>query len=253
MFSEPFAIGDSIIHRIDPRFKVVAAVAFSIVVAVSYRFPTLLAALVDSRHPDAGSASESESRCQSAPGGHRLSCVAMGAIADNLRRGCTHPYRPADPYPARGNSGRSDLTQVAGYSVGLHRPHHDHELHHFRSCLGPSAPVGKIRPPLADDLPVYFRDRAGISAHGPRSENPRFSAAGPTSTHIKPLHTSSPCSSCAPRPAPNGCIAPCAAAASTVAFTAWPTSLPTRPTGFLRDLMTVSVIGLALLEWGKIL
>jgi cobalt/nickel transport system permease protein len=46
MFSEPFAIGDSIIHRIDPRFKVVAAVAFSIVVAVSYRFPALLAALV---------------------------------------------------------------------------------------------------------------------------------------------------------------------------------------------------------------
>ena len=45
MFSEPFAIGDSIIHRIDPRFKVVTAVTFSIVVAVSYRFPALLAAL----------------------------------------------------------------------------------------------------------------------------------------------------------------------------------------------------------------
>jgi cobalt/nickel transport system permease protein len=46
MLNETFAIGDSIIHRIDPRFKVVAAVVFSIVVAVSYRFPTLLAALV---------------------------------------------------------------------------------------------------------------------------------------------------------------------------------------------------------------
>jgi cobalt/nickel transport system permease protein len=45
MFNEDFAIGDSIIHRIDPRFKVVAAAVFSIVVAVSYRFPALLAAL----------------------------------------------------------------------------------------------------------------------------------------------------------------------------------------------------------------
>jgi len=45
MFNEVFAIGDSILHRIDPRYKVVAAVVFSMVVAVSYRFPTLLAAL----------------------------------------------------------------------------------------------------------------------------------------------------------------------------------------------------------------
>lgn len=46
MFNEPFAVGHSIIHRIDPRFKVVAAVVFSTVVAASYRFPTLIAALV---------------------------------------------------------------------------------------------------------------------------------------------------------------------------------------------------------------
>ncbi len=45
MFNEDFASGDSIIHRIDPRFKVVAAAVFSTVVALSYRFPTLLAAL----------------------------------------------------------------------------------------------------------------------------------------------------------------------------------------------------------------
>ncbi len=45
MFNETFAIGDSVIHHIDPRFKVVAAVVFSSLVAVSYRFPTLLAAL----------------------------------------------------------------------------------------------------------------------------------------------------------------------------------------------------------------
>ena len=45
MFNETFAIGDSVIHQIDPRFKVVAAVVFSSLVAISYRFPTLLAAL----------------------------------------------------------------------------------------------------------------------------------------------------------------------------------------------------------------
>jgi cobalt/nickel transport system permease protein len=45
MINEPFAIGNSIIHRIDPRFKIVVGTLFSIVVAVSYRFPTLLSAL----------------------------------------------------------------------------------------------------------------------------------------------------------------------------------------------------------------
>jgi cobalt/nickel transport system permease protein len=48
MFNEPFAVGDSVIHRIDPRFKVVAAVGYSVVAAVSYRFSTLLAALAAS-------------------------------------------------------------------------------------------------------------------------------------------------------------------------------------------------------------
>lgn len=46
MFNEQFAIGDSIIHRIDPRFKIVAAATFSSIVAVSYRFPTLVVALL---------------------------------------------------------------------------------------------------------------------------------------------------------------------------------------------------------------
>jgi cobalt/nickel transport system permease protein len=45
MLREPFAVGDSIIHRIDPRYKVVTAVLFTVTVAVSYRFATLLTAL----------------------------------------------------------------------------------------------------------------------------------------------------------------------------------------------------------------
>jgi cobalt/nickel transport system permease protein len=46
MMEEPFALGDSILHRIDPRFRIVMAVLFSIVVAVSYHFPTLILALL---------------------------------------------------------------------------------------------------------------------------------------------------------------------------------------------------------------
>ena len=45
MIEEPFAQGKSIIHRIDPRFKIVIAVALSIATAISYRFPALFFAL----------------------------------------------------------------------------------------------------------------------------------------------------------------------------------------------------------------
>jgi cobalt/nickel transport system permease protein len=45
MIDEPFAHGSSIIHRIDPRFKIVFAGALSIATAVSYRFPALFFAL----------------------------------------------------------------------------------------------------------------------------------------------------------------------------------------------------------------
>lgn len=45
MIEEPFARGNSIIHRIDPRFKLVFAAALSIATAVSYRFVALFFAL----------------------------------------------------------------------------------------------------------------------------------------------------------------------------------------------------------------
>lgn len=45
MLTEPFASGTSLLHRLDPRLRVAAATAFSIVVALSFRFPTLTAAL----------------------------------------------------------------------------------------------------------------------------------------------------------------------------------------------------------------
>jgi cobalt/nickel transport system permease protein len=45
MIEEPFAQGSSIIHRIDPRYKIVFAGALSIATAISYRFPTLFFAL----------------------------------------------------------------------------------------------------------------------------------------------------------------------------------------------------------------
>jgi cobalt/nickel transport system permease protein len=46
MIEEPFAHGSTIIHRLDPRFKIVSAVFLSVATAVSYRYQTLLSALV---------------------------------------------------------------------------------------------------------------------------------------------------------------------------------------------------------------
>jgi cobalt/nickel transport system permease protein len=46
MISEPFATGESIIHRLDPRIRIVFACAYCFVVAFSKRFPVLLAAVV---------------------------------------------------------------------------------------------------------------------------------------------------------------------------------------------------------------
>ena len=45
MLQEPFAIGNSFIHRLDPRFRLISAGVFSIVVALSRDFQTLTAAV----------------------------------------------------------------------------------------------------------------------------------------------------------------------------------------------------------------
>jgi len=45
MIQEPFAYGSSLIHRIDPRTRVIFATAYAFVVALSSRFPALLMAL----------------------------------------------------------------------------------------------------------------------------------------------------------------------------------------------------------------
>ena len=46
MISEPFASGDSMIHRLDPRMRVSVTFVYSFVVALSYQFPVLIMALV---------------------------------------------------------------------------------------------------------------------------------------------------------------------------------------------------------------
>lgn len=46
MISEPFAEGTSLIHRLDPRFKIVTATVYSILVAVAQGVDTLSLALV---------------------------------------------------------------------------------------------------------------------------------------------------------------------------------------------------------------
>jgi cobalt/nickel transport system permease protein len=45
MIREPFVMGNSVIHRTDPRLRLVFAIAYTFVVALSNRFPTLIAAL----------------------------------------------------------------------------------------------------------------------------------------------------------------------------------------------------------------
>ena len=46
MLKEPFSTGNSQIHRLDPRFKVVFASVYAFVVALSNSFPALIAALI---------------------------------------------------------------------------------------------------------------------------------------------------------------------------------------------------------------
>ena len=46
MISEPFAIGESIIHRLDPRIRLCLTVLYAFVVALSYHFSVLVLALV---------------------------------------------------------------------------------------------------------------------------------------------------------------------------------------------------------------
>ena len=46
MIDDTFAHGNSVIHRLDPRFRIVFTVLLSTATAVSYRFPTLLFALL---------------------------------------------------------------------------------------------------------------------------------------------------------------------------------------------------------------
>jgi cobalt/nickel transport system permease protein len=45
MIAEPFAVGNSTIHRLDPRIRVFLATVYSFVVALSTGFPALIAAL----------------------------------------------------------------------------------------------------------------------------------------------------------------------------------------------------------------
>ena len=46
MISEPFATGESIVHRLDPRIRIVVATVYCFVIAFSNQFPVLLIAVV---------------------------------------------------------------------------------------------------------------------------------------------------------------------------------------------------------------
>ena len=46
MISEPFAVGGSIVHQLDPRIRVSSTILYAFVVALSYQFSVLITALV---------------------------------------------------------------------------------------------------------------------------------------------------------------------------------------------------------------
>lgn len=46
MLREPFAVGDSIIHQLDPRVRLISAGVYSVVIALSRNFQVLTAALI---------------------------------------------------------------------------------------------------------------------------------------------------------------------------------------------------------------
>ena len=46
MIIEPFATGDTLIHRLDPRIRVGLTVLYAFVVALAYQFPVLIGALI---------------------------------------------------------------------------------------------------------------------------------------------------------------------------------------------------------------
>jgi cobalt/nickel transport system permease protein len=45
MLQEPFAVGNSLVHRIDPRIRVAVATVYSVIVALSRNFPALIFAV----------------------------------------------------------------------------------------------------------------------------------------------------------------------------------------------------------------
>ena len=45
MLQEPFAIGNSLVHRLDPRIRIAVATVYSVIVALSQHFPTLITAV----------------------------------------------------------------------------------------------------------------------------------------------------------------------------------------------------------------
>ena len=45
MLQEPFAVGTSLVHRLDPRIRIAAVTVYSVIVAVSRHFPTLVTAV----------------------------------------------------------------------------------------------------------------------------------------------------------------------------------------------------------------
>jgi hypothetical protein len=98
MHIDNFAAGDSLLHRLDPRVKIVVAALFSVVVAVADRYGCLATAV-------------------SASGSKRFHCFPLAFSALHLWRRKTLQHRSSGCYPRR----------------GYLRPAHNCQIKHHRS------------------------------------------------------------------------------------------------------------------------
>jgi cobalt/nickel transport system permease protein len=154
MLSEPFAVGDSPLHRLDPRLRLAAAAAFSIATALCMHFSAVAAALtaslVGSRsRPPAGGGG-----VQAPAGGERVHPLSLGGAPAHLsRRGPPAPGA-AERRTRGGRPSGADHPQIQRHRTGLHRPGRHHAACDRRPCSAPHKGAGQDRAPAAHDLPL---------------------------------------------------------------------------------------------------
>jgi len=169
MISEPFATGESIIHRLDPRIRIVVATMYCFVIAFSEQFPVLLIAVVISSALTVKARRAKRRlgicRCRQTPGtGKRIDSALMGGGAGDLRRSAAISDRSVVPVPGGSGLGRPDYLKIQCDFTYIYRPDRNDDICHPGLCLKTAVGSGQNYPSSLDELPLYIRHRTGISA-----------------------------------------------------------------------------------------